>query len=241
MPRAALLRFLVVPTLLLASFVALRWTPLAGYLNGPALSAAVARLRESWWAPAALIAGYLVLSPLGLPATPLMVAGGMVFGAVAGTLYNLLGVYAGGATTYFLGRLLGRELVVHVAGRRLRKVEKAVARRGFWSLVGLRFLPLPYPLINYGMALGGVRPGLFLVTTAIGLLPSVVIYTYFFAVLSRAASTQRTEILLQAAVAIGLLVLLTLTPQLYQARKRRSRYARLRVERAQRAGRGRQS
>jgi phospholipase D1/2 len=235
-PRRVLLRFLLLPLLVAAGFAAVRWTPLAHYVSGPALATAITGLRHAWWAPALLVGGYVVLSPLGAPATPLMIAGGVVFGGAAGSLYNVLGVMLGGAGTYFLGRLLGRDLVRHLAGHRLRKVELAVARRGFWSLVALRFLPLPFPLVNYGAALAGIRPALFLATTALGVTPTVVIYTLFFAALSRAAESHRPQTLLyvQLAVSIALLLAVTLTPQILTGRRRRARLAELRRTRAAR-------
>jgi phospholipase D1/2 len=233
-PRRTLLRFLLLPVLVAGGYAAVRWTPLAAYASGPALAATIGRLRQSWWAPALLVGGYAVLSPLGVPATPLMIAGGVVFGAVAGSLYNGLGVFLGAATTFFLGRMLGRDLVTHLAGKRLRRVERAIARRGFWSLVAVRFVPLPFPLVNYGAALAGLRPALFLTTTAIGIAPTVTIYTVFFAAVAHAATGRRTEMVLQLAVSILLLLAVTLVPQLLQRRRRQTRLATLRQARAQR-------
>jgi uncharacterized membrane protein YdjX (TVP38/TMEM64 family) len=237
-PRRALLRFLLLPALLAGAYAAVRWTPLAGHLSGPALAATIGRLRQAWWAPALLVGGYLVLSPLGVPATPLMIAGGVVFGAAAGTLYNVTGVILGGAASYFLGRLLGRDFVRHVVGRRLRKVEHAIGRRGFWNLVAVRFLPLPFPVINYGAALAGVRPSLFLATTAIGITPTVTIYTLFFAALARAAAARHADVyteisaqLPRLAVPIALLLVVTLVPQWLRARRRRARLETLRASR----------
>jgi uncharacterized membrane protein YdjX (TVP38/TMEM64 family) len=240
-PRRVLLRFLLLPVLLAGGYAAVRWTPLAGYLSGPALAAAISKLRESWWAPALLVGGYLVLSPLGVPATPLMIIGGVVFGGAAGSLYNIAGVILGGAASYFLGRLLGRDFVRHVAGHRLRKVELAIGRRGFWNLVAVRFLPLPFPLVNYGAALAGVRPSLFLATTAIGIAPTVTIYTYFIAAVAHAAAGRHADMYKELsaqfprlAVPIALLVLVTLVPQWVQARRRKQRLASLRALREQR-------
>jgi uncharacterized membrane protein YdjX (TVP38/TMEM64 family) len=243
-PRRLLLRFLLLPALLAGGYAAVRWTPLGGYLTGPALAAAITSLRRSWWAPALLIGSFLVLSPLGVPATPLMIAGGVVFGGAAGSLYNIAGVILGAAASYFLGRLLGRDFIRHVAGHRLRKVETAIGRRGFWNLVALRFLPLPFPLINYGAALAGVRPTLFLTTTAIGIAPTVAIYTFFFDALARAAASHHGNVyaeisaqLPRLAVPISLLLLVTLVPQWVRARRRRRRLAELReVRRARGAG-----
>jgi uncharacterized membrane protein YdjX (TVP38/TMEM64 family) len=223
-PRHLLLRFLVLVAIVGIGFAVLRWTPLAGYFTVEKLSDLLGHLRGAWWAPLALIASYLILCPVGVPATPMMIAGGMVFGVFLGSVYNVIGVFLGGAATYYLGRGLGRDFVLHLAGNRLKRVERVIARRGFWGMVGLRFLPLPYPLVNYCAALAGVPPGLFLITTAIGLIPGVTVFTYFAALLTKAASGNRSGIVLQFAIASALLLLLTFIPQISTMRKRRARY-----------------
>jgi uncharacterized membrane protein YdjX (TVP38/TMEM64 family) len=178
----------------------------------------------------ALIASYIILCPL-IPATPMMVAGGMVFGPVMGTIYNLIGTFLGGTTTYYLGRGLGRDFVLHVAGKRLKKVERAISRRGFWSLIGVRFLPLPFPVVNYCAALAGVRPALFMITTLIGLVPGVAVFTYFASLLAKTAEADKSGLILQFIVASLILLLFTVIPQIYTIRKRRQRYRELRGQR----------
>jgi uncharacterized membrane protein YdjX (TVP38/TMEM64 family) len=223
-PRPLLVRFLILVAIVATGFAVLRWTPLADMMTVEEISALFDRLRETWWAPALLIVTYVILCPVGVPATPMMIAGGVVFGTVLGTFYNVLGTFLGGAATYFLGRLLGRDLVLHLGGKKLKRVERVIARRGFWSLVAVRFLPLPFPLVNYCAALAGIRPVLFLTTTAIGLTPIVFLFTYFADTLSRLAEQDRSGVYLQfAAASLGML-LLTLVPQLLAARKRRERY-----------------
>ena len=235
MPRPLLFRFLILVALVATGFAVLRLTPLADLLTVEKISALFDRLRETWWAPALLIATYVVLCPLGVPATPMMITGGIVFGTALGTLYNLLGTFLGGAATYYLARVLGRDFVLHLGGKKLKKVERAISRRGFWSLVGVRFLPLPFPLVNYCAALAGIRPGLFLPTTALGLAPIVFLFTYFADTLSRLAEQDRSGVYLRfVAASLGML-LLTLVPQILAARKRRERY-RLAIE-ARRKGR----
>lgn len=226
-PRHLLLRFLVLVLIVGTGFAVLRWTPLANYLNVEDVKAVLGplqeRLREAWWAPVALIASYMVLCPL-MPATPMMVAGGIVFGPVMGSIYNIIGTFLGGTVTYYLGRGLGHDLVLHLIGNRLKRVERVIARRGFWSMVGARFLPVPFPLVNYCMALAGIRPALFLVTTAIGLIPGVTIFTYFASLFAKAASGDWSGIVAQFAVASLLMLLLTFIPQIWMMRKRRERY-----------------
>ena len=96
----------------------------------------------------------------------------------------------------------------HVLGHRLKRVEQKIARRGFWSLVGIRFLPIPYPLVNYTAALAGVRPGLFLPTTAIGLIPGNIVFSYFASLIPRAATGDRSGLIVQFVAATAALILL---------------------------------
>lgn len=233
-PRRLIFRFLILVLLVGTGLALLRWSPLGEYLTGEKLRATIEMLRDSWWAPVALIAAFVILCPLGVPASPMVIAGGVIFGVVVGSFYNILGTFLGGAASYFLGRWLGRDFVQHLAGKRLKKVERAIARRGFWGMVGARFVPLPFALVNYCAALAGVRPGLFLVTTLIGLMPTQIIFTYFADTLSRAATGDRAGIYQQLAVAGVLLLLLSLVPQIWTGRQRRKR---LRVHRERRRGR----
>ncbi|HET9211491.1 MAG TPA: TVP38/TMEM64 family protein [Thermoanaerobaculia bacterium] len=234
-PRHLLLRFLVLVAIVVTGFAVLRWTPLSQYLTVEKISALFDQLRGAWWAPAALILAYVVLCPVGVPASPMMIAGGIVFGPWWGSLYNVAGTFLGGTATYFLGRGLGRDLVRHLAGNKLKRVERVIARRGFWGMVGIRFLPIPYPLVNYTAALAGIRPVLFLTTTGIGLIPGVTIYTYFASLIPKAASGDRSGLVAQGIIASASLLLLTFIPQIWAARKRRERYRELC---ARRQGRG---
>lgn len=237
LPKKALLRFLLIPLLLGAAFAAMRFTPLADHLSVDSVLGLFDRLRQAWWAPLALIGSYVLLLPIGFPATPMMIAGAAVFGPVWGSVYNLIGTYLGGTATYFLGRALGRDFVAHFAGKRLKKIERTVARRGFWSLVGIRFLPLPFPLVNYTAALAGVRPAVFLLTTAIGMVPTITIWTFFYATLAQAATGQKPgmALYLQVAGALALLVLATAVPQIVNARKRKARRREILARRAARS------
>jgi len=224
-PRHLLLRFLALVLIVGTGFAVLRWSPLAGYLDKDAILALFERLRGTWWAPALLILSFVVLCPLGVPATPMLVAGGMVWGVLWGSVYNVLGTFLGGAATYWLGRVLGRDFVFHLFGRRLRRVERMVGRRGgFLSMTGIRFLPVPFALVNYCAAFVGIRPGLFLSSTFAGLAVTVPFFTYIAHALSRAATGERSGVYAQLGVAMFLFFLITFLPRLWLARKRREKY-----------------
>ena len=167
------------------------------------------------WAPLALLAIYLVLCPLGVPVSPLLLAGGLVFGFGLGSAINIAGTWGGAALTYAIGRLLGKDFVEHLLGDRLRRLEQRIERHAFWTLLRLRFVPIPFALVNYAAALAGVRPGVFLSATALGLAPAVAVYTWFAAALFRLAAEpdRALPVLLQFAGALVLLLALTFLPR----------------------------
>lgn len=237
-PRGALLRFGALLALLLSGFLLARFSPLGGYLKPEILGGELEELSARGWAPWALIGLYVVLSPIGVPASALVVAGGFVFGTVLGGLYNVAGTFLGAAASFFLGRLLGRDFVAHVAGRRLARVERRLARLSFWALVRVRFLPVPFPLVNYGAALTGVPAGRFLAASALGLTPAVLLYTWFAAALARAAQGERGPLIAQLVAALAGVLLLSLLPPWLEARRKRRRLAELRTRRGRRPRRG---
>lgn len=213
--RGPLLRFALLVVLVGAGFAILRWSPLAEHLDRERLVATFRALAATPWAPVALLACYLVLVPLGVPVSPFILAGGLVFGFAWGATLNVFGCWAGAALTYLLGRLLGRDFIEHLLGGRLRVLEAMVERHGFWTLVRIRFIPIPFALVNYAAALAGVRPAVFLGATALGLAPSVAVYTYFVAALFRlAAEPEKAGVVaLQLVAALAALLLLTFLPR----------------------------
>ncbi len=230
-PRRAVLRFLALALIVGAGFAALRFTPLRDQLTREALATTLASLRDAWWSPLLLGGLYLVLAPLGLPMSPLVFAGGAVFGFTRGALYNIGGLFIGAVTSFLLARGLGHELIAHYLGERLRRVERLVSRHGFWALVRVRLLPLPFALVNYGMAFASVRLSAFLASTAIGLVPTTLLYTWIAAALAGAAASDRGEVARNALLAIAAVAAASLLPNLVTALRRRRRYRDLKSSR----------
>ena len=124
-PRSAVVKFLVMIAVLVIAALTLRYTPLSEFLTREKMVATLDQLRLAWWSPLALIGLYVVLSPTGLPVSPLIFAGGVVFGVKWGWLYNFIGSLLGATSSYLLARALGRQLIEHVAGEALiTKVEQ---------------------------------------------------------------------------------------------------------------------
>lgn len=217
--RGALLRFGLFALVVAALAAVLLLTPAGDYLEREKAAELLGQLRQAWWAPLALIGGYLVIAPSGVPISPLIFAGGAVFGPLWGWIYNTVGSILGALVSFGLAHALGKELVEQVAGEsRIQRAEAMLERHGFWSLVGLRFMPIPFALFNYSAALAGLRFGKFLATSAIGLVPSILMWTYLYHALASAATAGEREALVRnVGLVVGMIALLLLLRPLGRA------------------------
>ncbi len=225
--RRSALGFAILAALFLATLAALRWTPLGELADRETMIGLLENLRQKPWAPLALLALYLVLTPLGMPTSPLMAAGGVVFGVFWGSVYNYLGSVLGAIVSYFLARGLGRDFILHLVGERLAKLENLMHKHGFWAVVRIRFFPIPFPIMNFGPALLGIKPTPFILATALGLLLPIPVWTYFWATLIGAASGEATSVGRNTALAMGLFLILSFAPRLWMKLRRRRRYQEL--------------
>ena len=232
-PRSIWLRVSLFIGLLVVGICLVRFTPIGEAFTEERVVSLIETLRGTWWAPFLLIGLFATVSILGLPPVPLIV-GGAAFGTFHGSIYNVVGLLLGASLAYGLAKLLGRDFVVRITGERLRRAESIFARHGFWPLVQTRFMPLPFSVVNFGAALAGVRPVFFLVTSAVGLIPSTLIHTFFIA---QAIATQGRERAFTLALYAGALVLFNVllsTLWLRERTQRRKRYRELVAVRAER-------
>lgn len=168
-PRLALLATLLV----LAALT-------AGWLGGSVDVAEVMTATREVSPPSA-IAVIALLAVLIFPRAVLAAASGALFGGAVGAAYALAGTVLGAVLAFGVGRLLGRSLVAQLLGRgrarRLRQLHAWVARRGLRAVICARLVPvLPFGLINYAMGAMQVRVVTFAAGTAVGTLPTTVLY-----------------------------------------------------------------
>ncbi|MEM9554654.1 MAG: VTT domain-containing protein [Acidobacteriota bacterium] len=227
--RLLLLRLGLVALLLASGFLLLRFTPLGELLERDRVIELVEQIRDYWWSPLALIGAYAVFGPLALPASPLVIAGALVFGFTRGAILNIGGLMVGAMTSYWVGHALGREAVVQLAGPRLKRAEAVFQRQSFWPLVQTRFLPIPFSVVGYGAALAGVPAMRYAVTSFLGLLPATLVHTYFIPALIYAALDGEKPIGLTAAYGACIVGLNALVawPQIQRTLRRRARYREL--------------
>lgn len=133
------------------------------------------------WGPVMYLGLWLLATLMYMPITPLILAGGVLFGPVWGEIYVLIGATAGAVLTFLMARYLAREWVAgKLAGTRLMALDDKVARDG-WRIVALsRVIPIfPFPLVNSAFGLTRVSLPSFAVATFFGIFPVTMAYVYF--------------------------------------------------------------
>jgi uncharacterized membrane protein YdjX (TVP38/TMEM64 family) len=133
------------------------------------------------WGPVVFIAAYVIGALTLAPVFVLTFAAGALFGLWRGTLFVFVGAILGASAVYVLAATLARDRVMAWMDRdrRVAAVRKAVVGRGVWIMFLLRLSPLmPYNLLNYALALSGVRYRDYAVAT-FGMLPAIIMYVYY--------------------------------------------------------------
>ncbi|MDP8204326.1 MAG: TVP38/TMEM64 family protein [Candidatus Tenebribacter mawsonii] len=123
---------------------------------------------------------YAVSVAFSIPgATILTLTGGLVFGTILGAIYVNVGATAGAIGVFIFARyLLGAKLQEKYA-EKLAKFNKEIETNGYSYLLTLRFIPLfPFWMINLFAGLTKIPLRTYAWTTAFGILPGSLVYTY---------------------------------------------------------------
>ncbi len=122
-----------------------------------------------------LLVAQAVLAPL--PAPAVAAAGGYIFGTFAGFVLTWLGVLLGGALSFWISRLFGREYVTR--NGRFKGLDRRVEEHGAILVFVLRLVPLvSFDAISYAAGLTGISFLRFLAATALGSAPGTFVFVY---------------------------------------------------------------
>lgn len=131
-------------------------------------------------AVAMFILAYATMTGLSLPgAVVLTLAGGFLFGAVAGTLFVNIGATTGATMAFLAARYLLGDWVEHKFGRWLGPIQEGFAKNAFNYLLTLRLIPLfPFFVVNLVSGLTRMNVGTYVAATALGIIPGSFVYAY---------------------------------------------------------------
>ncbi len=129
------------------------------------------------WAPLAYVLIYIVSSPIPGIATLLSPLGGLLFGAVWGSVLVVSVATLSALIPFTMSRQLGQEWVAtKLKGERLRDIyDRSQGQGGFVFVMMMRLVPIiPWEVQNYIAGLTQIPIPVFLLATAIGIIPGSV-------------------------------------------------------------------
>lgn len=129
----------------------------------------------------AFVAIYTVAIAISLPVGGLLtITGGFLFGVVQASICVEIGATLGATILFLVARSAFGEPLRAKAGRWLEAVEQGlkVQENALYYLLFLRLVPIfPFFVVNLVPAFLGVRLGTYVVATAVGMVPSIVVFS----------------------------------------------------------------
>jgi uncharacterized membrane protein YdjX (TVP38/TMEM64 family) len=166
-------------------------------------------------APLIYIILYCISTIFLMPSTPLNLMGGILFGAIWGTLWTsvaaLIIAFICFAMTREFAQAWVSQRLAHYLGEPLaeqwRSLNTEIQEGGIAYLFALRLLPiLPYGLVNFGAGLTAISYRDYIIGTALGTVPGIFPFVWLGSLGLHALSTGEILPVLFPLALIGLLV-----------------------------------
>ena len=158
------------------------------------------------------LVAYLVAALLALPLSPITVAAGASYGALAGAALAVPGIAVASSAAFLVGRLVARDPEALARGEgRVARAVRAVGRGGFRLVVALRLAPaVPFSILNFAFGATPTPLAHFALGSLVGTIPSQLGYACLGAALAWPAGPRRTAVeiaLVTGGVVVSLVAL----------------------------------
>lgn len=182
---------------------------------------AVEAVRRVPLLPLLFVLSYAVLALVGVPATPLTLAGGVLFGFTSGVVLNWIGAVLAALLTFSATRALERGVAAPWLARVSASFHRLPNSEGTISLFLLRLLPVaPFFALNVGFALTAMSWRSYALATALGIIPVTVVYTLFAASLAAGAVASEAQAFRTAFASAAVIAAITVASRLIIKRTR---------------------
>jgi uncharacterized membrane protein YdjX (TVP38/TMEM64 family) len=152
-------------------------------LSWAALAANQALLQDwatahAFLAPLIAVLVFAGVAALSVPGAALVVvAYGVLFGMLAGTVISVVGATIGGVAAFLAARHALAEVIERRFGAIAARLRPGLERDGFSYMLAIRLSSLfPFGIVNLVAGLAGMRLVPFVVATFLGIIPSVLVY-----------------------------------------------------------------
>jgi len=166
--------------ILLALAAAWRWTLLSEWMNSENLAAWAREIRGNPLSFLGVLGVYVVGGLIMIPITLMVGVTAMVFEPAWGALYALIGCLLNALVSYLIGSRLGKQTVRKLAGQRLNRLSRQIAKQGILTVAIIRNIPVaPFTIVNLIAGASHIELKDYLIGTAVGMLPGILAITIF--------------------------------------------------------------
>jgi uncharacterized membrane protein YdjX (TVP38/TMEM64 family) len=124
-----------------------------------------------------LMVAQAIIAPL--PMNVITITNALVFGPFWGSILSWFSTILGASLCFMLSSTLGKPFARRIVGNSLDGVERFFQKYGLQAMFLVRMLPfVPFDAVSYGAPLVGVPFSRFLLATTLGIVPSILIYSY---------------------------------------------------------------
>lgn len=162
---------------------------------------------SGFWAPLIFMVLHGITICLFLPASLMVLAGGVIFGTSWGFVYSWVGCLAGASGAFFLSRSLGTEFFHSILWKRFKKYEAPIERNGFLAVFYLRLFNVPFTPLNFALGLTNVRYRDFLSGTGTGMLAGLLVFSILGGTLKQVWTNGKWEELFTTEFFISLTIM----------------------------------
>lgn len=171
------------------------------------LLADAARWRASPWTPCIVLAAFALGGLVVFPVNLLIAATIVVLGPFAGAAWALAGSILSAALTHEIGRAMPPATALRWSGPRGERLRRRIVGHGFLAIAIVRVVPVaPYSIVGFLSGVARVHRRDYLLGTALGMTPGIVLYAVFVERASAALLAPHPLQWLGLAVAAALLL-----------------------------------
>ncbi len=174
------LKISLVLLVLLSLAAAWRWGPLSGLIDSENIAVFADEISGHPLSFAGVLAVYVIGGLLMIPVTLLVGITAMIYAPVWGALFAWSGCLLSALVTFLLGSRLGKQTIRRLAGKKINRLSRQLAKKGIVTVAIIRNIPVaPFTIVN--LIAGASHIGLkeYLIGTALGMLPGILVITIF--------------------------------------------------------------
>ena len=205
--RKSVVRIVLVVLAVVAFLIAMRLLPLGEWITS--FQQWVREVGPIGYVVYVLV--YVVFCVFGIPASPLTIGAGAIFGFVNGSIVVIIGATLGATLSFVLARTIMRRRIegMTATNNKFRALDRAITREGGRIVFLVRLAPVvPFAYVNFAFGLTGVRLLSYVVATFFGIMPLTLAFVYISATATAAASSDMSSLRLWINIAGGVLAVL---------------------------------